>query len=145
MSAEHGILEGETCNRNGCTGIIKDAREGQCSCHINPPCGYCTSDKQYCDVCGWENDDIYASKEAMPIAAPQKHVKEREADGKKYMVIRYFDTYPELVIANNLDYNQAVKILEKYNGDSNNLISFDIKEKFDIWSVYKKPEYFVPY
>ena len=27
-----GYEKGETCNRKGC-----------CSCHINPPCGYCTT------------------------------------------------------------------------------------------------------
>jgi hypothetical protein len=25
--------------------------EGQCSCHINPPCGFCTSHVE-CDICG---------------------------------------------------------------------------------------------
>lgn len=55
MSIEHGTLKGETCNRNECDGVIEHEREGFCSCHLNPPCSYCTDDSQYCPKCGWEN------------------------------------------------------------------------------------------
>lgn len=49
---------GEVCNRNGCTGIIEEyEKEGCCSCHINPPCGYCTEDNRYCSVCDWNGAD----------------------------------------------------------------------------------------
>ena len=51
----HGVLKGEQCNRNGCAGIIDEhEKEGGCSCHINPPCSYCTTDTAYCPVCGWD-------------------------------------------------------------------------------------------
>lgn len=57
---EPGIIKGEICNRNDCKGIIDEhEKDGSCSCHINPPCGYCTTDSSYCPECGWEpSDDI---------------------------------------------------------------------------------------
>ena len=53
-----GYTKGEVCNRNGCTGIIMedDDIDGGCSCHINPPCSYCTTPKGYCDECGWVDE-----------------------------------------------------------------------------------------
>lgn len=57
---EKGNIKGDVCNRDGCLGIIDEhEKEGSCSCHINPPCGYCTTDSSYCPECGWEpSDDI---------------------------------------------------------------------------------------
>lgn len=49
-----GFDSGETCNRNGCIGVIEEGpREGDCSCHISPPCGNCTTPREYCPVCDW--------------------------------------------------------------------------------------------
>lgn len=51
---ELGFVKGEVCNRDGCNGIIDEhEKEGCCSCHINPPCGYCTTDTAYCPDCNW--------------------------------------------------------------------------------------------
>lgn len=53
-----GILKGEKCNRDGCDGIIDaQEKEGCCSCHINPPCGYCTTPSEYCPECGWSAEE----------------------------------------------------------------------------------------
>ena len=53
-----GYLKGETCNRNGCTGSIDEhEKDGSCSCHINPPCSYCTTPKEYCPECDWDAYD----------------------------------------------------------------------------------------
>lgn len=55
-----GIEEGETCNRDGCQGRIEylpDESAGCCSCHINPPCSYCTSTKPECPICGWRQEE----------------------------------------------------------------------------------------
>lgn len=51
-----GYTKGEICNRDGCNGIIKDTeKDGSCICHvINPPCSYCTTQTEYCEVCGWD-------------------------------------------------------------------------------------------
>lgn len=58
-----GIYEGDTCNRNGCHGIIKTHPVKNCSCHINPPCSACTTPRNYCPVCGWEEIDDYTVKD----------------------------------------------------------------------------------
>lgn len=50
-----GYFKGDLCNRNNCKGIINELeKEGSCSCHINPPCGYCTEPNAYCETCGWD-------------------------------------------------------------------------------------------
>lgn len=56
-----GYEKEEVCNRDGCIGIIKEKDlDGGCSCHINPPCGYCTTPKEYCPNCNWdaEQEDL---------------------------------------------------------------------------------------
>jgi len=55
---ESGVLKGEVCNRDGCVGVINEhEKEGGCSCHINPPCGYCESDTSFCPLCEWNGKD----------------------------------------------------------------------------------------
>lgn len=54
---EVGINDGEFCNRNGCEGIIARTNDGSCSCHINPPCSYCTDNNVYCPECDWCSED----------------------------------------------------------------------------------------
>lgn len=49
-----GYIEGDTCNRNGCAGIIAQHTRKGCSCHISPPCSACTTPRGYCSVCEWE-------------------------------------------------------------------------------------------
>lgn len=51
---QHGYCEGDTCNRKGCQGYIETHPVVGCSCHINPPCSACTSPRNYCAACGWE-------------------------------------------------------------------------------------------
>lgn len=58
QTIEVGLVKGETCNRDGCQGIIDEhEKEGGCSCHINPPCSYCTTDAAYCPECNWHPED----------------------------------------------------------------------------------------
>ena len=52
-----GELEGDTCWRNGCQGIIAERPVENCSCHINPPCGACTTPREYCQSCDWTAKD----------------------------------------------------------------------------------------
>lgn len=50
-----GYEKGEVCNRDSCKGVIEEhEKEGGCSCHINPPCSYCTEPNAYCETCGWD-------------------------------------------------------------------------------------------
>jgi len=58
LEKEEGFLPGETCNRNGCKGIMEDIRDGSCYCSaVIPPCGYCTSLHTQCSICGEEIED----------------------------------------------------------------------------------------
>lgn len=52
--AEIGYDVGSVCGRSGCPGIIADSEPaGGCSCHIFPPCAYCTTPRENCPECGW--------------------------------------------------------------------------------------------
>lgn len=60
-----GQNEGDRCNRTTgteppCPGVIEllpdNTEGGCCSCHIAPPCGYCTSTIPECPVCGWRDE-----------------------------------------------------------------------------------------
>ena len=64
-----GYLKGETCNRNGCAGVIDEhPTEASCSCHINPPCSYCTDAREHCPECNWEGRDEQLEKQYKPVA-----------------------------------------------------------------------------
>ncbi len=52
---EEGYCKGEVCNRESCQGIITERNsDGGCSCHINPPCSYCETSREYCPECDWD-------------------------------------------------------------------------------------------
>lgn len=55
--SEFGYCEGDVCRRKGCKGIVKEHAVDGCSCHINPPCGACTSPRGFCEACGWEESE----------------------------------------------------------------------------------------
>jgi len=71
---DFGENEGEICGRGGCKGTICiEAIEGSCSCHINPPCSFCTDKDFYCDTCGWSLfDEIRELKKAPEYIERQK-------------------------------------------------------------------------
>ncbi|MHB9019790.1 MAG: hypothetical protein ACYC3G_02895 [Minisyncoccota bacterium] len=55
---QEGFFKGDVCNRNDCKGILDEhEKEGGCSCHINPPCSYCTFDATFCPECGWNAEE----------------------------------------------------------------------------------------
>jgi hypothetical protein len=67
MTDNHGYLKGEICNRQGCVGIISEhPSESCCSCHINPPCSYCTDAREYCPVCNWEGREEQLDRQYKP-------------------------------------------------------------------------------
>lgn len=52
-----GFCEGDTCNRNGCQGVIDMYPSENCSCHLNAPCSACTAPRNFCPECDWEEAD----------------------------------------------------------------------------------------
>lgn len=67
---ELGYSKGEICNRNSCAYVIKEEdKVGSCSCHVNPPCSYCTTQTGYCEGCGWiAEDEIIAQSTSSHIS-----------------------------------------------------------------------------
>lgn len=66
-----GYEEGTLCNRAGCLGIIATHESESCSCHISPPCWSCTSQRNYCPECDWqEKDDPLVIMEIKTIYLP---------------------------------------------------------------------------
>lgn len=47
------IEEGMSCPEL-CGGTLAYPKVENCSCHVSPPCGACTSTVLTCDKCGWE-------------------------------------------------------------------------------------------
>jgi len=55
--AKSGFCKGETCGRDGCQGLIAIRKSENCSCHISPPCSSCTSPRNFCTQCDWDEAD----------------------------------------------------------------------------------------
>ena len=68
---------GQVCGRRGCKGVIdQHATDSCCSCHINPPCSYCTTPREFCEECGWEaQDDLVVQAEGTIYFAPVPFVE----------------------------------------------------------------------
>lgn len=68
---------GHVCGRKGCKGIIQQhSSDHGCSCHINPPCSYCTTPREFCKTCGWEaEDDLVVQAEGTIYFAPVPFVE----------------------------------------------------------------------
>ncbi len=55
---EAGLVDGDKCNRDGCTGdMVAVDDDSSCSCHICPPCNHCVDMKYYCNECGFETEE----------------------------------------------------------------------------------------
>ena len=84
MAQEAGTFLGDVCNRRGCAGVIEETAKGDCSCHLSPPCGSCTTPREYCPKCDWSaaEEDVahWASiTKAAPVTAYERP-KQRELD-----------------------------------------------------------------
>ncbi|OSN39527.1 hypothetical protein [Pseudomonas syringae] len=55
--SELGYCEGDTCNREGCEGVIELEPVKDCSCHIAAPCWPHENADMYCRDCGWRAAD----------------------------------------------------------------------------------------
>ena len=80
MENNLGNIKGEICNRDGCCGVIAEhEKEGCCSCHIHPPCSYCTTDTSFCPICNWEpSDDITLIDSEMQKRNQEYYQRENE-------------------------------------------------------------------
>lgn len=80
-----GIEKGDLCNRDGCKGIIDEhEKEGGCSCHISPPCGYCTEPCAYCETCGWDDKEEFADHENERLRLYNKNKDYYESENRKF-------------------------------------------------------------
>ena len=59
MEESLGYIEGEQCNRNGCTGVLyMKEQNGECTCHMgHPPCSFCVNSIGCCSKCEWNETD----------------------------------------------------------------------------------------
>lgn len=62
VAADIGINEGERCNRDCCQGVMKFVPNGNCSCHISPPCNACEEAHLLCNACDADPEDEMAGK-----------------------------------------------------------------------------------
>lgn len=69
--------EGDLCPYEDCSGSLEwGEREGDCSCHINPPCHYCVDRPMICAVCGEDPEDCAEPVEKIDARlAPQPAVR----------------------------------------------------------------------
>lgn len=84
--SDFGQLEGDTCWRNGCRGVILVAPVENCSCHINPPCGSCAEAHEYCPECNWhakDDDDFKMVRTEYPGLYVRETVKPTPLDPRK--------------------------------------------------------------
>ena len=57
MSIDIVPSEGDKCRYSDCNGLFEYIREGQCACHINPPCSNCVDAPLVCNKCGEYADE----------------------------------------------------------------------------------------
>lgn len=50
-------MEGDKCMHSDCDGLFEYIRQGQCSCHISPPCSNCVDAPLICNKCGEYSDE----------------------------------------------------------------------------------------
>ena len=43
--------EGDKCAEPGCEGKLIYVKNGECTCHLHPPCWACTNSYLACDTC----------------------------------------------------------------------------------------------
>ena len=94
---EIGLIEDEKCNRDGCVGIMQRVdTDGCCSCHINPPCSYCTDAEFICDTCEFlvEVEQLdYDTKPQAPLKYKTPDEKYKELDKNKFNYITIAGAY----------------------------------------------------
>ncbi|MCM1170203.1 MAG: hypothetical protein NC324_09750 [Bacteroides sp.] len=134
VETTYGMSEGEICGRDGCKGIIAKRKiEGSCSCHINPPCAYCTTPKEYCPECGWdasEEIDYSDHVEVTPfVYRTPKECFERLKDGEFGYVV--WNTFPGGMIVKGKHPNMGMQEILKRLGCADKYSMAQFKEFTD--------------
>lgn len=103
---EEGYSKGEVCNRDECKGIIDiHEKDGSCSCHINPPCGYCTEPNSYCETCGWdakEEQDIIDENQLEMYKKNQAYYEKQSKDLEESRKL-FYEKYSGKIPAEKLE------------------------------------------
>ena len=101
-----GYEKGDKCNREGCAGIISEhEKDGGCSCHINPPCSYCTEPNAYCKLCGWDAKEEQMEYDIAYMEANKKNEEyyKREREEWKAKEKMFDDMYRGVIPAEKLE------------------------------------------
>lgn len=114
-----GVVIGETCNRNGCKGILLEHdTDTSCSCHINPPCSHCVDDRAYCPACEWEGseDQILYKSLKQPAVMEDKglSIEEKKKQFEFLSNPEYMKVFSEIIHVTN-------KVNAEYSGNFNHL------------------------
>jgi len=85
---EHGLVQDDVCNREGCKGVMHEQdNDTSCSCHICPPCSHCVDMIFECDECGTEAEEPEPAKTAFkfkPIKVKTTHERFAELEDDKF-------------------------------------------------------------
>lgn len=123
---EPGILKGELCSRNSCLGIIDEHESDSCcSCHINPPCSYCTTSREYCPACGWDAYDDKAKKNEQALKNSYQGFGSKEMHDSYYVEKEKRDKF-----------NREFELM--YNGEISSDKTIIISESHTHFSMIKR-------
>ena len=76
LPPDHGLEEGHICGRgDACPGVLETAEVEDCSCHIDPPCSACTTDRTFCPECGWQAEELVEWEAAMDARTRPEHYR----------------------------------------------------------------------
>jgi len=115
---ELGYLEDEVCGRDGCEELISLKEvDGGCSCHISPPCSYCTTLREHCAECGWDAEEEQEAEQLQVQLARQARSEEEKQAERRYWELvkirnlpRTFD--PKRINAEKFSHTNSSMIVE---------------------------------
>jgi hypothetical protein len=113
---EAGEVTGDTCNRNGCKGVMKELETDRgCSCHICAPCSHCVNAIYECQECGEVTELAEQSRRpAQTFVMPERRTDKERFDSLKddefgyvtiagkYYWMEYWGKYPASMSAQDV-------------------------------------------
>lgn len=106
---EEGYLKGEFCNRDNCKGIIQEHdSDSCCSCHINPPCSYCETSREYCPECDWDGHEEQQEENRKShkkfISSGQSEIYQKQREESERIHKEFEHLYRSKELVDKLDY-----------------------------------------